>query len=64
MSADITQLIRRAERAGLTYQHGRKHARIVDPKSGRFVSVSSTPSCPHAFKNIQRDLRKYLGIEL
>ena len=61
---DITRVIREAERAGLTYQRGKKHPRIVDPRTGRFVTISGTPRCKHAHKHIIADVRKYLGDHL
>ena len=61
---DLTRVIRQCERKGLTYQHGGKHPRIVDPKSGRFVSISGTPRCPFAHKHVQRDVRRYLGVDI
>lgn len=61
---DLTAVIRKAERHGLVFVHGRKHPKLRDPKTGRAISISSTPSCPHAHKRVVRDARKYLGVEL
>jgi len=59
---DLTTVIRQCERAGLHFVPGRKHGKLVDPRTGRYVSISSTPSCPHAHKHVLRDVRKYLGL--
>jgi hypothetical protein len=61
---DLTRTIRQLERQGLVYVQGRKHSKIRDPKTGRAVAISGTPRCPHAHKNVLRDVRKYLGVEL
>ena len=61
---DLTRTIRQLERHGLVFVPGKKHPKIRDPKTGRAVSISGTPSCPHAHKNVLRDVRKYLGVEL
>lgn len=58
---DIDRAIQACEKAGLQYQPGKKHARIVDPATGRYVSFSSTPSCPFAYKHMLRDVKRYLG---
>ena len=58
----MTLVIRECERAGLRFVHGRKHGKLIDPRTGRSIPVSSTPSCPHAHKNVLRDVRKYLGL--
>lgn len=60
MKAAITA----CEGAGLKYDPAHKHPRVVDPKSGRFVSFSSSPSCPHAHKHLLKDVRKYLHISV
>lgn len=59
---DLTRVIRDCQRAGLAFVPGRKHGRLIDPRSGRYVVVSSSPSCRHAFKNVRRDVRKILGV--
>ena len=61
---DLTRVIRQCERAGLKYERGRKHAKIRDPQTNRFISVACSPRCPHAHKHVLRDLRVYLGITL
>lgn len=54
--------IRACEAAGLRYEPQHTHPRMVDPKTNRFVSFSSSPSCPHAHKHLLRDVRKYLKV--
>jgi hypothetical protein len=61
---DLTRVIRQAVHAGLKYDPGRRHPKIIDPRTGRWISISSTPRCPHAHKNVLRDLRRYLGVTL
>jgi hypothetical protein len=58
----MTLVIRECERAGLRFVHGRKHGKLIDPRTGRSIPVSSTPSCQHAHKNVLRDVRRYLGL--
>jgi hypothetical protein len=64
VNAEIKAVIRQAMRLGLVVEHGGKHPRIRDPKSGRAIVISGTPRCPHAHKNVIRDLRKYLGVTI
>jgi hypothetical protein len=61
---DMRRVIRDCQRAGLTYRVGGKHGRIEDPTTGRFVVVSLTPSCPHAYKHAIADVRRYLGVSI
>ena len=58
------EVIRACERAGFVYDPKHKHPRLTDPASGRFVSFSHTPSCPHWYKHLVKDIRKYLNIEV
>jgi hypothetical protein len=60
---DFTRVIRDCERAGLRYIHGRKHGKLLDPRTGRSVSVSNTPSCTNAHRNVLRDVRRFLGVD-
>lgn len=59
---DMKAAIKACEAAGLIYDPQHTHPRVVDPKSRRFVSFSSSPSCPHAHKHLLKDVRKYLNI--
>ena len=61
---DMRKALRECERAGLVIEHRGKHPKIRDPRTGRAVSVSSSPSDCHAYKNALRDVRRYLGIAL
>jgi hypothetical protein len=56
--------VRACERAGLLYERRHKHPRVVHPDTGRFVVLSHTPSCPHGYKHLLRDVKKYLGVEV
>jgi hypothetical protein len=61
---DMRRLIRAAERAGLVYTRGQKHGRLTSPSSGRFISISCTPSDFNAPRRVVADLKKYLNVEL
>lgn len=61
---DMTRVIRDCQRAGLRFVHGRKHGKIVDPRTGRFVVVSSTASCMNAHKRVLQDIRRFLGVNV
>ncbi len=58
---DMRQAVRACTRAGLVYDPAHRHPRIVDPRTGRFVVLSSSPSDQHAAKNMLTDVRKVLG---
>ena len=60
----MKKAIKSCTAAGLVYDPSRKHPRITDPKTGRFVTISNTPSCPYAAENMLRDVKKYLGVEV
>lgn len=62
--SDLRHVIRDCVRAGLVLQHGGRHPRLVDPRSGRFVVIAGTPSCPHAYKNVLADVRRYLHVSV
>jgi predicted RNA binding protein YcfA (HicA-like mRNA interferase family) len=64
----VTRWLRRvvevADRYGLIVETGRRggHAKLVDPESGRRVSVSSSPRCPdEALRAVERDCRRLAG---
>jgi hypothetical protein len=61
---DLTRIIRECERHGLRYEPRGRYPKLVNPTTGRSISVASTPRCPHAHKNVLRDVRKYLGVEI
>lgn len=61
---DMRAAIRACEAAGPVHEPAHTHPRIVDPATGRYVSFSATPICPHAHKHLIRDVRKYLNIKV
>ena len=61
---DIAVVVRAARCRGLIYSQGRKHGRLTDPATGKFVTVSNTPSCRDAHKALIATVRRYLGIDL
>lgn len=62
---DLRKVIRDCERAGLVFEQSRHgHAKLRDPRTGRAIPVSCTPSDCHAANNVLRDVRKYLNIEV
>ena len=62
--SDRRSFVKACQAAGLKYDPWHKHPRIVDPKTMRYVVISNTPGCPHAYKNAVRDIKKRLGIEV
>lgn len=61
---DMTRVIRNCQRAGLQFVHGRKHGKLIEPRTGRFVVVSSTASCTNAHRRVISDVRKFLGVSI
>lgn len=61
---DIDRALKACIDAGLVYDPKHKHPRVVDPKTGKFVSFSATPNCPFAHKHMLRDVRRYLGVNV
>jgi hypothetical protein len=62
---DLRKVIRDCERAGLVYEQGRHgHAKLRDPRTGRAIPVSCTPSDCYAPNNVLRDVRKYINVEV
>lgn len=61
---DMKKAIKACEAAGLVYDPTHAHPRITNPATGRFVSISNTPGGPYAYRQMLRDVRKYLGIEV
>jgi len=60
----MKKVIRACEHAGLRYEPNHRHPRLTDPSTGRFVTISATPSCPFAHTHVLRDVRKYLHIKV
>lgn len=61
---ELTRVIRECERHGLRYESGRHHPKLRDPRTGRAIPISGTPSDRNAHKNVLRDVRRYLGVEV
>ena len=61
---DLTRVIRQAVAAGLVLEHGGKHPKLRDPRTGRSISISNTPRAKMAHREVVRDLRRYLGVTL
>lgn len=65
MADRLKQVIRACEAAGLVYSRKNgNHARLTHPTTGRFVSVSVSPSDAYAYRQVLRDVKRYLGIEV
>lgn len=60
----MTEAVRRCEAAGLVLETGKKHPKMVNPRTGRSVSFSSSPSDGNAHRQFLRDVKKYLGVDL
>lgn len=60
----MSRAIAACRAAGLHYEPNHKHPRLVDKRTGKYVSFSATPSCQHAYKHLLRDVRKYLNIQV
>ena len=51
-----------ARRHGLELEHGGKHPRLVEPVSGRRLTVSSSPRCADtALREVERDCRRLVA---
>lgn len=66
-SRDIRAILKRLDKAGKGCQitpPGRGgHWKVVRPGYG-VVTISQTPSDPHALKNIRADIRRYLKVDV
>jgi hypothetical protein len=60
---DMRKAIHACEAAGLIYDPSHRHPRVVHP-DGRYVTHSNTPNCPHAYRHLLRDVKKYLGVDV
>lgn len=60
---DMRAAIKACERAGLTYDPKHKHPRIVRA-DGRYITFSNTPGDVYAHRQMLRDVRKYLGVDV
>ena len=61
---DMKRAIDACVAAGLVYRAHGTHPRLTDPATGKFVVVSGTPSDPMAYRQVLRDVRKYLGVRV
>ena len=57
---DIVKIL--IQKYDCTVKKGRKHCRVIHPKTRRSISISSTPSDRNAWKAFVRDIKKYLNI--
>lgn len=60
---ELKKLVKQLLREGWTLETSRKHTKLRSPK-GHLVSMSSSPSCPYAFKNVARDVQKIIEREV
>lgn len=56
-SSDVKRLLKDLVRRGWTVEQGRKHYKCYHPAGG-FITVSLTPSCHHALRNIEGDINR------
>jgi hypothetical protein len=63
-TSDMRKAIKLCREAGLVFESNHKHPRVVQPSTGEFVSFSGSPSCKDAHRNMLRDVRKYLGVDV
>lgn len=59
---ELKKLVKQLLREGWTLETSRKHTKLRSPK-GHLVSMSSSPSCPHAFKHVAKDVQKIIERE-
>ena len=57
-SKEMKETLRALQQRGFFVEVGRKHYKVRSP-SGRLYTCSISPSCPHAHKNLMRDIEKY-----
>jgi hypothetical protein len=61
----MKRAIRACEAAGLRHEFkGHNHPRIVCPKTGKYITYSSSPSDVHAPRQMLREVRRYLGYDV
>ena len=59
---ELKKLVKQLLREGWTLETSRKHTKLRSPK-GHLVSMSTSPSCPYAFKNVAKDVQKIIERE-
>jgi hypothetical protein len=55
---DLDKKVKELIRHGWTAEFGR-HLKLRSP-DGKLITCSLSPSCPHAHRNLARDIRKYI----
>jgi hypothetical protein len=60
---DIEALLRRLRRVGCTVDRAARHIKVKGP-NGAAISVSCSPRDINASRNVLRDARRFLGIEV
>jgi hypothetical protein len=63
-TTDMRKAIKLCQAAGLVFEPNHKHPRVVQPSTGKFVSFSGSPSDENAHRNMLRDVKKYLGVDV
>lgn len=58
MDKETKKVVKAACARGWTLLTGNKHPILVHSPSGRKVAMSSSPSCPHAAKNTQKEVER------
>ena len=56
---DLDKTVKKLIRQGWTAEFGR-HLKLRSPDGGKLITCSLSPSCPHAHRNLERDIRKYI----
>lgn len=59
---DIQRIVRDLQRDGWEVAQGKKHYKAVCPGTGKVVVFSVTPSCHHAVKNIEGDIKRAMEV--
>ena len=57
MNKDTQKVLRLAKKRGWRVEQSKSHFRLTW-KNGTAVSTAITPSCPHSYKHILRDMDK------
>lgn len=57
MDKETKRVVKSACKRGWELTHNKGHHFLIHP-TGRKVTVSASPSCIHAYKNVERDLLK------
>lgn len=57
VATEINKYVKQKLREGWREEYGGKHRKIYHPKGG-FVSMSISPSCQYALRNIKKDVER------